>query len=728
VVDTLPASAGTSDARYVAQALELVDTLKSEFQERDALYERIDRTLYTGYETKIPKGYKGVGVPRHNPLPIFFTNTITAALTVDPPAVQFPVTGAAESQQVNATLREHFFDASWVRQEEEAESPLFRRFVHSVVCRGEGVLKTLPRTRSAWADYASFSKELEKELTTGKYATLDADSKDRYYDSRTEEYKKTVAPYPLRSADVDAMTWYYWKGDDGLTLAVEHKQVPYLETLTRYGMALDREGRIVPQGLGQALPVSEWRTAMAGTSTLTLTEMWTWNRCAYILSGQNQFSGSNGGRGRGELVKTFTHRYGDPVTQSLRGPYAHCLGTTTGSRLPERAGLGVLYGFLDLFDQIDEMQTVQQINAVMTGLASFKRNRPPGTGVSNSDYGDDGRQSARQPLTIMPGYVLPDDVGPIEMPRAGQALGEYMTQLMEWVNLILPKVLQGVVDTTDSGYQLALAARLGRVAFDPIVANLRTAMARRTSFESWCIEHEIGETVYAVGVPIKKAGERSAPQGTVLAIGPADLKGIHRYKVYLEPEDKASELVEVRKHAEMVQAGFEARSQAIEALGGNWEEVELARTVEEIMADPAIKAQLKQRVLQKIGQMQQTQVAAADQALAQVAGGAPPAPGPGAPVPPGALGPPPGAPGMPLVGQPGGPQAGSALQGAGQVYEAGQGMPFAPPGPGVPAIAANAAPPGQVPGGLPGTPAGAPGFSPGMLVNQNPAQAGPGLV
>ncbi|HKB41357.1 MAG TPA: hypothetical protein VKD72_33335, partial [Gemmataceae bacterium] len=577
-------------------------------------------------------------------------------------------------------MREHFFDASWQRQEEEAESPLFSRFMHSVVCRGEGVLKTLPRSRSAWADYASFSKELEKELTEGRYKGLDTDSKDRYYDSRTEEYKRTVAPYPIRSTDVDPLTWYYWKGEDGLTLGVEHKQVPYLEALTRYGMALDPDGKVVPQGLGQALPISEWRSAMAGTTTLTMTECWTWNQAAYILSGPSQFSGSNSSRGRGELVRRFKHRYGDPVTMSLRGPYAHCLGTTTASRLPERAGLGVLYGFLDLFDQIDEMLTVQQINAVMTGLASFKRNRSPGDKVPDSTYGDDGKQIGRQPLRIQPGYVLPDDVGPVEMPRAGQSLGEYMSQLMEWVNLILPKVLQGVVDTTDSGYQLALAARLGRVAFNPIVLNARRAMARRTSFESWCIEHEIGETVYAVGTPAVKKGERSAPQGAILAIGPADLKGIHKYTVFLQPEDKASELVEVRKHAEMVQAGFESRSQAIEALGGNWEEVELARTVEEIMAEPEIKQQLKQRVLQKIGAMQEQQVQQADQMLAAAMGGMPP----GGMMPPGAPGmTPPGVPGgVPLVGQPGGPQAGSALGGLGQVFEGGQTLPFAPPGPG----------------------------------------------
>ena len=676
-----------SDNYRVAQDLELVQTLLKDFQERDDLYGYIDAVLYGLIDTKVPEGYRRLSKPMHNPLAIYVTNTITAALTVDPPTVQFPTTGVGEAAQTNATLREHFFDASWERQEDEAEAPLFRRFTHSVVTKGEGVLKTLPRARSAWSDYTSFSRELERRMTEGDLRKLDRDSKDRLYHAKTEDYKKTVAPYPIRSVDVQPETFYYWQGEDGLTLAVEHKRLPYLETLTRYGLALDRDARVVPADFAQALPAQEWRSAMSNTTTLLMDEVWTWNRCDYVVQGPGQVEATTGNRG--QLAKSFRHAYGDPVTRSLRGPYAHCLGTTTASRLPERAGLGVLYGFLDMFVMLDELLSVQRINAILTGLASFKRNRPADAGSNDAGYGDDGRQTPRQPVRIEPGFIFPDDVGPIEMPRAGEALPTATAQVREFLDLILPKVLQGVVDTTDSGYQLALAARLGRIAFDPMVANIRRAAARRVSFESWCIENEIGETVYAFGTPVKKPGQRSAPAGSVLAIGPDDLNGVHRYRVYLQPEDKASELTEVRKHAEMVQAGFESRSQAIEALGGNWEETELARTVERLMETPQIQQQLDQRILQKIGAAQQQDVQAGDQAL-QAVSQPPPA-------------------GMPMVGQPGGPEAGAALQGAGQVFEGGQTLPFAPPGPGTPAIPVN---PSPGPGGLPSIPTGSPGGIP----------------
>lgn len=674
-----------SDSREVAQASELVTQVRRDFAERDSLYRYIDDVIYGNINFSPPKHFRKLTTARHNPLAVYFTNTIVAALTVNPPTTQFPVLDAtSQSAALNASRREKFFDASRDRQEEEAEAPLFRRFTHSVVCKGESALKTVPRSRSAWSSYADYSKTLVDRMTSGDLAKLDNDSKDRMYDAKTEEYKKTVAPYPIRTIDVQPETFYYWRGEDGITLAVEHKTVPYLETLVRYGQALDREGRVVPQGMGQALPPEEWRSAMSGVSQLTMSEVWTWDRCRYLCAGPGQHGSSDSGK-QGSLVRSFSHRYGDPITRSLRGPYAHCLGTTTSSRLPERAGLGVLYGFLDLFVLLDKMLSVQEINAVLTGLASYKRNRPPNAGLpTDSEYGEDGRQTTRQPLVIEPGAVMPDDIDPVEQPRGGEALPLFVSQIREFIDLILPKVLQGVVDTTDSGYQLALAARLGRIAFDPMVSNIRRTEARRIGFESWLIEHEIGETVYAFGTPAAKPGERKMAGAGVLSIGPDDLNGIHRYKCVLNPEDKASELVEVRKHREMVDGGFEDITDAIEALGGNAEEVEIKRLVTRYKDKPETLAALDQRVAQKLGTLEQQAVQAGDQVLA--AAGVQPA-----------------------------PAAGSALGGLGDVYEGGQNLPIAPGMPGVePGV------PAQAPGGLP---ASIPGQPPGMapMTQQVPA-------
>jgi hypothetical protein len=692
---TITPSSGAGDDREVAQAMEMVRTLEQTFAERNSLYRYVDDVLYGRINYAPPKNFRKLTAPRHNPLAVYFTNTITAALTVDPPFTKFPVTGTSSAAEVNATLREHFFDASWARQEEEAETPIFRRFTHSVVCKGEGALKTVPRSKMAWSTYTAYAKTLTDRLTDGDLKKLSIDEKDRLYSSKTEEYKRTLAPYPIKSIDVLIDTLMYWKGEDGHTLIVEHKSVPYLEALVKYGQALDRDGRVVPQGMGQALPVDEWRSCISGGTHLTMSEVWTWDRCRYILTGPGQQAATSPG-GQGTLARSFRHRYGDPVTKSLWGPYAIAQGATTASRLPEHAGLGVLYGYLDLLVLLDKMLGVQEINAVLTGLAAYKRNRPPGTGLpTDSEYGEDGRQSARQPVTVEPGAILPDDIGPVEQPRGGEALPLFVDQIKEFLGQILPKVLQGAVDTTDSGYQLALAARLGRIAFDPLVSNIRRAKARQTGIESRLIAEEIGETVYAQGVPVAKPGQRKSPGAGVLAIGPDDLGDNHTYKCDLNPEDKASELTDVRKHRELMDGGLESRTTAQEALGINPEEEEIKMQVERYKAKDETMVALDQRVAQKLGQLDQRAVQAGDAALAG-------------------------------AGVQAAPQPGSALGGMGQVFEGGQNLPIQPGGPDTPALAGGMQPqPGGLPASIPGQPVTPPVP---QQVNPNPAMAGIGVV
>lgn len=663
-------------SRDTARYVELVRMLRDDFRDRDSLYTYIDDVIYGRLRPNIPKGYRKIGRARRNPLAVHFVNTITAALTVEMPEVYYPLDGnASDAAQANSTKREHFFNASWEAQEDAADEPIFRRFVRPVVSKGEGVMKTVERSKTLWAAYSAYSKKLLERIESGDLAKLDHDAKDRLYNHRTEEFKKAQAPYPIVSIDVDPSSFYYWKGDHGIVCGVEHKRVPYLETLIRYNHALDANGRVVPAALGQALPAENWSRAMSGTSALTMSEVWTPKECVYLLSGPGQSGTSDPGQAA-TLVKKFSHRYADPLTQSLRGPYFHCRGTTTESRLPHRAGLGVLYGFLDLFVWLDELLTIQQINAVITGLASFKRNRPPpGSNLAEPEVGEDGLPRPREPASLEPGKVFDDDIGPVEMPRAGQALPEAVAQVREFLEMILPRVLQGIVDTTDSGYQLAQAVRLGRIAFDPIVKNVQRTMGKRVGFESWLIENAVGETVYVEG------SSGTSRRGNVVSIGPDDLNGDHRYKVRLNSDATNEELIDVRKHAEMVQNGFESVAEAQEALGKNPDETELKILFEQAKQRPQVQQYLWQRVDQKMAQGQQAAMQSAQNAL----------------------GPPPG-------------QPGDALMGMGQVFEPGQaGMPIAPtmPGaaPGVPAVPAGAPggiPMQQQPGGLPGQPAPGP--------------------
>lgn len=682
----VPSAADGADRRRVtAQCVELVRGLRRQFRDRDELHAYTDAVIHGEVPISIPKGFRKISRVRRIPLANHFVSTITAALTVDEPRVSVPLRGAVpESAQANSTLREHFFNASWSAQEDEADEPLFRRFVRPVVAKGEGVIKTVERSKSLWAAYSAYSARLVERMTEGDLKRLDHDAKDRLYHHRTEEYKAFQVPYPICSVDVPPDQFYYWKGDNGMAVAVEHKRVPYLETLLRYGASLDADGRILPKGAvpGQATPVEDWGRVMSGVEAITLSEVWLPKECVVLASGPGQ-SGVSDAAAAGTVLRRYPHRYGNPYTNTLRGPYFHCRGATTESRLPDKAGMGVLYGYLDLFVWLNELLSIQQVNAVMTGLAAYKRNRPPpGSGLPEAELSEDGLPRPRQPVTLEPGTVFDDDIGPVEQPVAGRALGETIAMVNEALARILPNVLQGIVDTTDSGYQLAQAVRLGRIAFDPIVKNIQRCMAKRVAFESRLIEECVGETVYvegdAGGGRPKKRGSSTA---TVLSIGPEDLNGVHRYRVTLSPDATNEELIDVRKHREMVDGGFESVAEAQEALGKNPEETERKIYAEQAKAWPEVQAQLKQRTLEKLAVADQQRRAAAEAALGGPAG----APG-------------------------------DALQGMGQVFEPGQaGMPIEPTVPG-----------GQV--GVPASPAGAPGGIPAQqMVGGLPGQPAPGM-
>lgn len=672
----------TSEARLASEVRELVTQLRRDFAERDELYADIDDVLYQTIPVKIPDAYREITQVRRSSAAIEMTNAITSAWTINAPEVQFLPVAFGDAAQENATLREHFFDASWRRQVQEAGGNVFRRYVHSVVCKGEGVLKTFERSKSAWAAYTRSSLAMMDRLTTGDLAKLDLDAKDRIYSASAEEAKR-AAPYPIQTIDVPPEQFYYWKHDGlGITLACEVKQVPYLEALTRFGAGLNRNGHVVAEALGEsrppgpfggseALPSHEWSNVMKGVSTLTLIELWRAENVVYVLLGPGQVA-SGTGMARGTVVKTMRHGYADPLTKALRGPYFHTLGSVTSSRVPGRAGLGVLFGYLTLFPMLDTLRTMQHTAAILTGFPAFKRKAPANTGLP-APYGDDQLSEAREAVPIQPGMIYPYDVEPVEQPTASPALMQAMADIREEMQGILPPVLQGMTAETDSGYEYNQATYLARVKWSAPIQNIEQTLSDRTGFESWLIERKIGETVYAWGDPPKSRTPRrkGGDQGW-LGVGPEDLNGVHNYRVRLNPETPANEVIKVRTHVEMVQAQFEDIDDARTDLGKNPDEVEAAILYRQMKQDPDVIALFKKRLLQKLGQGDLVAQANAQKMLTQMDQG---------------------------------PQAGGFANGAPDVFMPGQnGQPLTPSAPGPDVTGAG----GGLPASLPGAPAGTP--------------------
>ena len=681
--------------------LELADELKQDFRDRDLLYRDIDAILYGEVPIDIPEAYRKTAIEVRSPLAMHIATSVVAALSVNPVSVVFKPLGFGDVHQANSSLREHFFEASWVRQEHEAQRQLRRLFMWSLAVKGEGILKTVERARTAWGDYDKQAEKYLKEIEEDE--DYDQDAKDRLYNAKTEEMKLTV-PYPIATTDVPPETFYYTKNENGLTSVVEIKEMPYVEALERFGAGLDRNGNVVaPDDLrhldhnAAQLARAEWSEVMRSSrsNTVRCIEAWDHECQVILLSGPGQRGSGSSKVGSGTLCRVLKHSYGDPLLKVLRGPYFHALGITTASRMPEHAGLSILFGFLRLFPLLDSLLTMQANAAYMTGFPAFKRTLPPNSipGIPQPPYGADGREKGSGE-SVTPGKLYPFDIAPIDQPKAGAEAEKLIQNIRGFLELALPSVVQGLVASDQSGYALNQAAYLARLSWDPIVSNAQVALADRTGFESRLIEQRIGEKVYAWGEQEVKSGHKGPVKAGWLGVGPGDLKGVHRYEVRLDPSTPSNDIIQTRALGEKMQLKLISYEDAVEAAGSNPDEVELSWTVHDLKSSPEIQQMIKEETFKKVATLQQkrmkteglptpAQLAAGGGPMStgqQAAAGALGGPVPGGPPPPG------------VGGMPGNP-----------VPSPGMGLPIAPPTGGMPGI------PGQPPGApvVPGVPSNA---------------------
>ena len=665
---------------------ELADQLERDFKDRNALYADIDASLFMEFPIEIPEAYRKTAVEVRAPLALHIAQNVAAALSVNMPTVGFRPIGFGDVYQENSTRRERFFEASWQRQEQEARRQLTRLFMWALAVKGEGILKTLERTQAVWNTYFDDAEKYQKKLEDDG---LDQHAQDMAYDQHTENLKLEL-PYPIATTDVPPETFFYTKNENGYTSVVEIKDVPYLEALERFGAELDSSGN-VRQSESAFDPVAaqlarpEWARVMksAGSSNLRCIEAWDEHVQVICLQGPNQQSR---GYDKATLCKVTRHSYGDPYLHTLRGPYFHALGITTGSRLPEHAGLSVLFGYLQLFRLMDSLLTVQGNAAFLTGFPSWKETQNPNA-IPGLPYGVDGRENASV-RRLEPGMLYPFDVAPVDQPTTGQDASKLLQNIQALVERAMPAAFSGAVGADQSGYALNQAAYLAGLAFNPIVSNGEVALADRTGFESWLIENRVSEKVYAWGEQEGKKGGRGAGQtkGSWLGIGPDDLDGIHRYTVKLSPSTPSNEIIQIRSIGEKMQLKLITYEDAVTEAGGNPDEVEQSWLLHDLKQSPEIQQAIHDAVFQKLGTIQAKQLnAPGNPSAAEMAGLSPQPPGPaGAPT---AM---PGTPGTPPSGLVGGMPPNP-------VPMPGRGMPLAPPPPGGGGL-------GMPPGGIPGGP------------------------
>lgn len=696
-----------TDQDIARESMNFVHDLRLDFEKRDQMYALIDQVIYLQQKVEIPENFKNTAVEVRTPLPMHIANSITAALSINNPKVIFKPIEFGDPGEDNASYRERFFEASWTRQQREKRRRVYRVFMHSVVTKGMGVLKTFERKNRAWAKYEDFSKayanELDQKLREG---SLDQDSRSRLYDTGTEEYKRGL-PYPIETTDIPPETFYYQQGEDGLVRVAEVKDVPYYDTLIHYGRGFDESGKICFDNVaGLSVPRQEWHRLMKNSTrkTIQMVELWDWEYCTIILSGPGDMPSAGTGRPpTGEVVKRWKHNYGDETLKVLKGPYFAASGLLTSSRLPEQANLSVLFAYLHLFPLLNSLLTMQSQAAFSFAYPAYRRTTPAAFGLPESPFGIDAAELQAGREKVTPGTIFPHDIAPMDQPRTTVDLDKAINFVRGMIDMALPDSVQGVVSGETAGYALNQAARLASLQWSPIVENVQDCLSERVGWESYLIENHIGEPVYVWGaVPQprrRRGGPRSYKEGW-MGIGPADLRGVHNYEVVLEPVSVNNDQLLLRNIREMLDMRLITPADAIRKMGGNPVEVERGWLVYELKQDPEIRKNLKQRVFQEIATIEQ-------ESMRKL----PPEGQPG------------GAPPVPSSGAPAGAQPGvsQGLPTTGFVPPAGA-VPGAPPAPPMPPPP-GAQPPMSIPR-PPGTAPGAPGGARGAPARHEPIPGG----
>lgn len=695
-----------TDADVARESLDFVHDLRKDFEKRDKMFSLIDQVIFLQQKVEIPENFKNTAVEVRTPLPMHIANSITAALSINNPKVIFKPIEFGDPGEDNASYRERFFEASWIRQQREKRRRIYRLFMHSVVTKGIGVFKTFERKKRAWAKYEDFAKNKADELDTMlREGTLDPDSRARLYDNSTEEYKRGL-PYPIETTEVPPETYYYQQGEDGLVRVAEVKDVPYYDTLCHYGATFTEGGKVSMDSMTSLpIPRSEWHNVLKNSDrkTIQMVELWDWEYCTIILRGPGDMPAAGSGRpGSGCCVRRYKHSYGDPILKVLKGPYFHASGILTSSRQHEQANLSVLFAYLHLFPLLNSLLTMQSQAAFSFAYPAYRRTTPPTFGLPESPFGLDAAelQAAREKIT--PGTIFPHDVAPMDQPRTTVDLDKAINFVRGMIDMALPDSVQGVISGETAGYALNQAARLASLQWSPIIENVQDCLAQRVGWESELIETHIGEPVYVWGAVPQPRRRRGGPRHYKdgwMGIGPNDLRGIHNYEVVLEPVSVNNDQLLLRNLREMLDMRLIAPGDAVRKMGGNPVEVEKAWLLHELKQDPELRKNMRQRVFQELATIEQ-------ESMRKVPpegqpGGAPPAPTSD----------------MPAGAQPGISQG---LPATGFVPPAGAVAPAAPANIPPPA---GAAPPMSLPR-PPGTPTGAPGGVRGAPTLHEPIPGG----
>lgn len=534
---------------------------QAEYGEQDQQIDDLRRSRAMQQKVILPEGCRFVDIEVRDPTIAEEIQRVVAALTLNEPMLTIKQSREGETWEKNATLRKDATKA--ILEQAGTRIPghnTFREITDGAAGDGGGWSKFL-FLRDTW--------EARYGLRRAQFA-----GDEQAFLNAVDDAKKS-AGVPFVWQYVDARSIYPVWSQGRLTEVLEVTRRPLLESLRRYRLGLDKQGKLVPEALG--LPLNEI-SASRLPNAVTFYEHWDDEFCSYVVEG---------GYSDRRLVKQFRHRYG-------RHPYFFAPGFTFPWMTNLKVGWGVAQSKKFLCDYLAFLQTLHAQQAARDTFAPFYRTvDPKGPGIQ----GRNGRPKATEKYKL--GEIVNGPPGSqlsaFPFPTNSTALKEQIAYVEEKIQKIMtPRVTSDIGSSGLEGAGFAMNQVLSeaRIYQDPIAQSIQQVLTDVTKFMWHLIRTRVRETVWV---------EQSGDSGGWLGLGPDDLNvgvGIHWE---LDPERPSAKLLEERYWHERVDKGTASHKQAIEAMGDDPEQVRFERDMEAMRQEPWYIQYRQQQILKELG-------------------------------------------------------------------------------------------------------------------------------
>jgi hypothetical protein len=402
----------------------------------------------------------------------------------------------------------------------------------------------------------------------GYPAAKGSQSAEEKFLTATDKAKRRAAKSVLDWRYLDPKTVYpVFLGEHDLGAVLIVTEHPRWRTLAENGLALDRDGNIVDQVIGQGQPETGPRRA---GETIRKIEHWTAKSCSvFLVAGKST-----------RRIESWDHGYGFlPVVWTL------------GWRLPHWSNVKVGWGaagvMLGSVEYLSYLKTLHANQAAGSVAPAYQRTVPLGGDVVRDNLGKPVPYTELRPnavLNLNPG----ETIEPIQSAQVNQHIREQIAMEQQQLSDLRGPVASGNLNDAQNGFAIESVKSDRKVKHAAFIEGLDDHLSQVTEMIIRLIRDKIKETVWVRPRADKAAGWMS--------ISPSDLEDEPLITWDISPEQPSGAIVEGRYYHERLQAGTIGPSMAIERMGDNPSDVN-EDILEGLMRKDPLYVQLAQQEL-----------------------------------------------------------------------------------------------------------------------------------